>query len=116
VNRERLIALTGRELRHVVEAIEDEHVVDVETLTALYRRIGTPLPVASGGFETTGRFGHQRHRAGGAVRKPQVIAARLEMRTRRPSSSPNAAAYRTGIDVYATAAIFHAPPSRTSVN
>jgi hypothetical protein len=53
VNRERLIALIGHELRHVVEAIEDEHVVDVETLTALYRRIGTPLPGAAGGFETT---------------------------------------------------------------
>lgn len=53
VNRERLIALIGHQLRHVVEAIEDEHVVEVETLTALYRRIGTPLPGAAGGFETT---------------------------------------------------------------
>ena len=53
VNHDRLIALIGHELRHAAEVIQDERVVDVETMEALYRRIGRPIPNGTRGFETT---------------------------------------------------------------
>ena len=53
VNHDRLIALIGHELRHAAEVIQDERVVDVDTMEALYRRIGRPIPNGSRGFETT---------------------------------------------------------------
>lgn len=53
VNHDRLIALIGHELRHAAEVIEDERVVDVESMEAHYRRVGIPLSDGKRGYETT---------------------------------------------------------------
>jgi hypothetical protein len=50
---DQIIATFAHELRHVVEVIEDESVVDEATLVALYRRIGKPSTIGSpAGWET----------------------------------------------------------------
>jgi hypothetical protein len=52
-NRDQLLALIGHELRHAIEVIEHEEVVDVATMESLYRRIGTPMIGGVGGYETS---------------------------------------------------------------
>ena len=50
---DQIIATLGHELRHVVEVIDDESVVDEGTLVSLYRRIGRPSsPDIPSGWET----------------------------------------------------------------
>jgi len=52
-SHDQLIAVIGHELRHSVEVIEHEGIVDAATLEALYRRIGTPLGGSLRGYETS---------------------------------------------------------------
>jgi hypothetical protein len=50
---DQIIGTLGHELRHVVEVIDDESVVDEGTLVSLYRRIGKPSsPDIPSGWET----------------------------------------------------------------
>ena len=50
---DQIIATLGHELRHVVEVIDNESVVDEGTLVSLYRRIGKPSsPDIPSGWET----------------------------------------------------------------
>ena len=45
-----LLALLAHEMRHALEVLEHKEVVDVATMEAMYRKIGTPL---------TGQTGHE---------------------------------------------------------
>ena len=50
---DQIITTLGHELRHVVEVIDDESVVDEGTLVSLYKRIGKPSsPDIPSGWET----------------------------------------------------------------
>ena len=51
-NRDQLLALIGHELRHAIEVIEHEEVVDAATMEAMYRKIGTPVTGGALGYET----------------------------------------------------------------
>ena len=51
VAHDQTIALIAHELQHAVEVLEHLEVVDLETMTALYRRIGVPL-AGRAGYET----------------------------------------------------------------
>ena len=52
-SHDQLIALMAHELRHALEVIEHAEVVDVPTMQALYRRIGTPETGGLTGYETS---------------------------------------------------------------
>lgn len=49
---DRLLGLIGHELQHALEVIQHPNVVDVNTMDAMYRRIGTPLAGVRG-YETS---------------------------------------------------------------
>jgi hypothetical protein len=49
---DQLLALIGHELQHALEVIQHHDVVNVNTMDAMYRRIGTPL-VGLKGYETS---------------------------------------------------------------
>jgi hypothetical protein len=51
---DQLLALIAHEMRHALEVLEHAEVVDVPTLEALYRRIGTPMTGQIRGDETSG--------------------------------------------------------------
>jgi hypothetical protein len=51
-SHDQLLAIIAHELRHALEVIEHEEVVDAATMEALYRKIGTPLTGRSG-YETS---------------------------------------------------------------
>lgn len=51
-SRDRLIALIGHELQHALEVAERPDVLDVTSMTRMFRRIGFPLEGRSG-FETS---------------------------------------------------------------
>lgn len=50
---DQLLALIAHEMRHALEVLAHPEVVDVATLEAMYRRIGTPLPGQQAGYETS---------------------------------------------------------------
>ena len=52
-SHDQLLALIAHELRHALEVIEHVEIVDVPTLEALYRRIGTPETGGLTGYETS---------------------------------------------------------------
>ena len=52
-SHDQLIALVGHELRHVVEVIQHEEVVDADSMEAMYRKIGIPLARNSRAYETS---------------------------------------------------------------
>jgi hypothetical protein len=52
-SHDQLLALITHELRHALEVIEHPEVVDVATMEALYRRIGTPETGGLTGYETS---------------------------------------------------------------
>jgi hypothetical protein len=52
-SHDQLLALIAHELRHALEVIDHAEVIDVPTLEAMYRRIGTPLIAQSRGCETS---------------------------------------------------------------
>jgi hypothetical protein len=52
-SHDQLLALIAHELRHALEVIDHAEVVDVPTLEALYRRIGTPETGGLTGYETS---------------------------------------------------------------
>jgi hypothetical protein len=52
-SHDQLLALIAHELRHALEVFDAPEVVDVETMNALYRRIGTPETGGSSGYETS---------------------------------------------------------------
>jgi hypothetical protein len=52
VTHDQLIALIAHELRHALEVLDHEEVVDATTMEAMYRRIGTPL-AGGAGYETS---------------------------------------------------------------
>lgn len=60
-NRDRQIALIAHELQHALEVLAHPEVVDVDTMLAMYRRLGVPLSGRSG-YETAAA-----HRAEDAV-------------------------------------------------
>jgi hypothetical protein len=51
-SHDQLLAIIAHELRHALEVIEHEDVVDAATMEAMYRRIGTPLSGGVTGYET----------------------------------------------------------------
>jgi len=67
---EQLIALVAHEMRHALEVLESKEVVDVPTMEAMYRRIGTPL---------AGRLGHEtaEARAAGDAVLAELLAKRM---------------------------------------
>jgi hypothetical protein len=50
---DQLLALIGHELRHALEVFEHPDVVDVATMDAMYRKIGTPITGGPRGYETS---------------------------------------------------------------
>jgi hypothetical protein len=52
-SHDQLLALITHELRHALEVIEHVEIVDVPTMEALYRRIGTPETGGLTGYETS---------------------------------------------------------------
>jgi hypothetical protein len=52
-SHDQLLALIAHELRHALEVIEHEEVVNAATMDAMYRRIGTPLTGRLTGYETS---------------------------------------------------------------
>jgi hypothetical protein len=52
-SHDQLLALIAHELRHALEVFDAPEVVDVETMNALYRRIGRPETGGSSGYETS---------------------------------------------------------------
>jgi hypothetical protein len=52
-SHDQLLALVAHELRHALEVIEHVQTVDVPTMEALYRRIGTPETGGLTGYETS---------------------------------------------------------------
>jgi hypothetical protein len=50
-SRDGLIALIGHELQHALDVLAHPEVVDVDSMNAMYSRIGVPLP-GRGGYET----------------------------------------------------------------
>jgi len=52
-SHDQLLALIAHELRHALEVLEHPEVVDVSTMEALYRRIGTPETGGMTGYETS---------------------------------------------------------------
>jgi hypothetical protein len=52
-SHDQLLALIAHELRHALEVIEHPEVVDVATMEAMYRRIGTPETGGPTGYETS---------------------------------------------------------------
>lgn len=53
VTHDQRLALIAHELRHALEVIEHEEVVDLATLEAMYRRTGVPLTGGLSGYETS---------------------------------------------------------------
>jgi len=53
VSHDQLLALIGHELRHALEVLEHADVVDLVTMEAMYRRLGTPIAGGQHGFETS---------------------------------------------------------------
>ena len=51
-SHDQLLALIAHELQHALEVIAHAEVVDVATMEAMYRRIGTPLTGGMTGYET----------------------------------------------------------------
>jgi hypothetical protein len=70
-SRNRLIALIGHELQHALEVAERPDIIDVTSMTEMFRRIGFPLKGRSG-YETSAA------RAAGA-------AVLRDMQTLKPS-------------------------------
>jgi hypothetical protein len=52
-SHDQLLALVAHELRHALEVIEHQDVVDARTMEALFQRIGTPLADRLSGYETS---------------------------------------------------------------
>jgi len=52
-SRDQLLAVVAHELRHALEVIEHAEVVDLPTMEAMYRRIGTPETGGLTGYETS---------------------------------------------------------------
>jgi hypothetical protein len=52
-SHDQLLGLIAHELRHALEVLEHAEVVDVSTMEALYRRIGTPQTGGRTGYETS---------------------------------------------------------------
>jgi hypothetical protein len=52
-SRDQLLGLIAHELRHANEILEHPEVVDVKTMEALYKRIGTPETGGLSGYETS---------------------------------------------------------------
>jgi hypothetical protein len=52
-SHDQLLALISHELRHALEVIEHLEILDVPTMEALYRRIGTPETGGLTGYETS---------------------------------------------------------------
>jgi hypothetical protein len=48
-----LLALMAHEMRHALEVLEHEGVIDVPTMEAMFRNIGTPLAGQHMGYETS---------------------------------------------------------------
>lgn len=50
---DQLIALVAHEMRHALEVLEHEEVVNVVTMEAMFRKIGVPLTGRRSGYETS---------------------------------------------------------------
>jgi hypothetical protein len=50
---DQLLALIAHEMRHALEVLEHAEVVDVATLEAMYRKVGTPMAGQPRGYETS---------------------------------------------------------------
>ncbi len=69
-SHDQLLALIAHELRHALEVFDAPEVVDVETMNALYSRIGTPETGGLNGYETSAA------RAAGDHALNELLAAR----------------------------------------
>lgn len=52
-SHDQLVAVVAHEMRHALEVLEQKEVVDVPTMEAMYRKIGTPLTGGMTGYETS---------------------------------------------------------------
>ena len=50
---DQLLALIAHEMRHALEVLEHEEVVNIATMEAMYRKIGVPLTGRLSGYETS---------------------------------------------------------------
>jgi len=50
---DQLLGLIAHEMRHALEVLDHEEVVDVATMEAMYRKIGVPLTGGLTGYETS---------------------------------------------------------------
>jgi hypothetical protein len=68
-SHDQFLALLAHEMRHALEVLEHKEVVDVATMEAMYRKIGTPLP---------GQTGHETSaaRAAGDAVLAELLAKR----------------------------------------
>jgi hypothetical protein len=48
-----MLAVIAHELTHTIEVLDHPEVVDVSTLDAMYRKIGTPEVTGHNGYETS---------------------------------------------------------------
>ncbi len=89
-SHDQLLALIAHELRHALEVIEHPEVVDVRTMEALYRRIGTPETGGMTGYETSAA------RAAGDAVLAEVSAVSGKT-PRLAATSASSTRYRPGV-------------------
>jgi hypothetical protein len=82
VTHDQLLGVIAHELRHALEVLEHKEVIDIETLQELYRRIGTPLPNGSSGYETSAA------RAAGDAVLAELSATSVDPRRAHQPASP----------------------------
>ena len=68
LSHDQLLGLIGHELRHALEVLDHPEVVDLTTMEAMYRKIGSPIGGGQRGFETSAA------RAAGAAVLAELIA------------------------------------------
>src|SRR5262245_16148840 len=88
VDHDGLIALLAHELQHALEVLVHPEVVDLDSMLAMYARIGRPL---------SGRSGYETSEAH-AVQNGVAFELRTD-RARRPRSAPNDTLLRAGDSV-----------------
>jgi hypothetical protein len=97
-SHDQLLALLAHEMRHALEVLEHPEVVDVATMEAMYRKIGTPLTGHSGHETSAARAAgdavlaelSEKHPWLGVARltKPQRQEGRLAENKKVPASLP----------------------------
>ena len=72
LSHDQLLALIAHELQHAREVLDRPEIVDLETMDAMYRKLGTAIVNGAGGYETSAA-----RAAGAAVLSELVRSARV---------------------------------------